>query len=279
MRFALNKLLWIALLVTVSSAPIQDVSMTSVDVIESPMNSNGSNQLFVTVTRIDDLLDDDGSLLAERIMSVRVTFDVVDNMLICNSKPVEMGVSNLQIEAEIAANPDKLTINSEEELAILSDSFDVGLVTVEITASIMDEMKTEDGMMFRRISVSETITEVNGYKVVQTEANQQILDVFDNGSLITWSIDPLTGFMLPGMIQTEDVLQSLNANEISVFMTGLNWWGEQSILIQTLLVCSVYVFFLGIALIIQHMSMASQSDYVPIEPPAYIENEEKKTSV
>lgn len=40
---------------------------------------NGDETLYVTVTRVDDLLDDDGSLLAERVMAVRVTFDVFEN--------------------------------------------------------------------------------------------------------------------------------------------------------------------------------------------------------
>lgn len=116
----------------------------------------------------------------------------------CNGRPVEIGVSNIEVEAQMASNPAKLSITSAEEAAILADSFDVGLVKVEVTASILDELKTDDGMMFRRISVRELITEINGQRVVQTEAGQQILDVFDNGSLVKWSVDPLTGFMLPG---------------------------------------------------------------------------------
>lgn len=116
----------------------------------------------------------------------------------CNGRPVEIGVSNIEVEAQMASNPAKLSITSAEEAAILADSFDVGLVKVEVTASILDELKTDDGMMFRRISVRELITEINGERVVQTEAGQQILDVFDNGSLVKWSVDPLTGFMLPG---------------------------------------------------------------------------------
>lgn len=105
----------------------------------------------------------------------------------------------------MTSNPAKLAITSEEDAALLADSFDVGLVTVEVTASILDELKTDDGMVFRRISVNELITEINGEKVVQTEAGQQILDVYDNGSLIKWSVDPLTGFMLPGPVATEDI--------------------------------------------------------------------------
>lgn len=67
------------------AAPLQDVSLTSVDLVENTYNAKGDEHLFVTVTRVDDLLDDDGSLLAERIMAVRVTFDVFENQVNNNS--------------------------------------------------------------------------------------------------------------------------------------------------------------------------------------------------
>lgn len=118
----------------------------------------------------------------------------------CNGQPIEIGVSNIEVEAQMTSNPEKLIITSLEEEAILADSFDIGLVKVEVTANILEELKTEDGLTFRRIGVKELITEINGERVVQTEAGQQILDVFDNGSLIKWSVDPLTGFMLPGPV-------------------------------------------------------------------------------
>jgi hypothetical protein len=63
------------------AAPLQDISLTSVDLSEETINAKGDEHLFVTVTRIDDLVDDDGSLLAERIMAVRVTFDVLENQV------------------------------------------------------------------------------------------------------------------------------------------------------------------------------------------------------
>lgn len=55
--------------------------MTSIDLSENTYNAQGDELLFVTVTRVDDLLDDDGTLLAERVMAVRVTFDVFENQV------------------------------------------------------------------------------------------------------------------------------------------------------------------------------------------------------
>ncbi|CEG77815.1 hypothetical protein RMATCC62417_12505 [Rhizopus microsporus] len=64
---------------SILASPLRDVSTTSVDLTENPIDINGDETLYVTVTRVDDLLDDDGSLLAERVMAVRVTFDVFEN--------------------------------------------------------------------------------------------------------------------------------------------------------------------------------------------------------
>lgn len=116
-------------------------------------------------------------------------------------------MSNVQVEAAVAPNPEKLTIASEEEAAILEDTFDIGLANVEVHATLLDEIKLDDGTTFRRMAIEERITEINGEQVVQTNAGQQILDVFDNGKVERWTVDPLTGFLLPGpaMIAEENM--------------------------------------------------------------------------
>lgn len=63
------------------AAPLQDLSTTSIDVTGVPANVKGDEHLYVTVTRTDDLVDDDGSLLAERVMAVQVSFDVIENQV------------------------------------------------------------------------------------------------------------------------------------------------------------------------------------------------------
>lgn len=125
----------------------------------------------------------------------------------CNGVPIDVGVSNVQVEAAVAPNPEKLTIASEEEAAILEDTFDIGLANVEVHATLLDEIKLDDGTTFRRMAIEERITEINGEQVVQTNAGQQILDVFDNGKVERWTVDPLTGFLLPGpaMIAEENM--------------------------------------------------------------------------
>jgi sulfur carrier protein ThiS len=63
------------------ASPLQDISATSVDIQEEPLGFGGNEHLIVTVTRVDDLLDDNGDFLAERVMAVRVNFDVVENQV------------------------------------------------------------------------------------------------------------------------------------------------------------------------------------------------------
>ncbi|KAI9498764.1 hypothetical protein BDB00DRAFT_783864 [Zychaea mexicana] len=263
---------------------MEDVSVTSVDLAEEATDAHGSEHLYVTVTRTDDLVDDDGSILAERIMAVQVTFDVIENQLHCNGVPIEIGVSNIQVEAQIASNPEKLTIASEQDAALLVDSFDIGLATVEVTATLMEELKTEDGLTLRRLSVQERITEINGQDVVQTEAGQQILDMYEDGSFERWAVDPVTGFLLPGPAvvddatafqQTEEQIPAADNQPIlasehagtkgcagALIDPVVNWWNEQSSLVRGFITGGFFAVLFGIALAIRQLIVSSaNSDY------------------
>ncbi|KAG2211111.1 hypothetical protein INT45_011234 [Circinella minor] len=278
----------------VKAIPIEDISVTSVDLAKEPIDNHGSEHLYVTVTRTDDLVDDDGSIIAERVMAVQVTFDVVENQVHCNGVPIEIGVSNIQVEVQMASNPEKLTITSEEEVAILEDSFDIGLATVEVTATLLEELKTSDGLTFRRLNVQERITEINGENVVQTEAGQQILDMYEDGSFERWTVDPLTGFLLPGPTIMEDastfeqtmdqegkkniyiyIFYSLNEEEKQPILSSehagskgcadafidpaVNWWNEQSSLIHGFITGGFLAILLAIAMGIRQLIVSSSS--------------------
>ncbi|ORZ08954.1 hypothetical protein BCR42DRAFT_424348 [Absidia repens] len=277
-----------ALVLSVFAAPLQDVSVTSVDLAEESLSNKGDEHLFVTVTRVDDLIDDDGSILAERVMAVRVTFDVAENQLRCNGVPVAIGVSNIQVEAQMASDPTKLSIESAEDMALLQDSFDIGLATVEVTATLMDEMTTEEGLTFRRIAVQEKITEINHEKVVQTEAGQQVLDIFDNGHLNRWAVDPVTGFLLPdndGDHQIGQQEQQDAANDASIpwMMNNggdngsgcadlldpmVQWWNNQSSLVRGTITGALCAFLFAVALFVRHLIVSANSAYDAL--PAYL---------
>ncbi|ORX57014.1 hypothetical protein DM01DRAFT_1362401 [Hesseltinella vesiculosa] len=269
---------------TTLAAPLQDVSVTSVELAEAPIDNHGDEHLFVTVTRVDDLVDDDGSVLAERIMAVRVTFDVEENQLRCNGVPVDIGVSNIEVQVQMANDPAKLSVDSAEELAVLQDSFDVGLASVEVTATLMDEMVTEEGIAFRRIAVEEKITEINHEKVVQTQAGQQILDIFENGSLNKWTVDPLTGFLLPEQQRIQpaqdqapvthqdqqdqpalfngDFLASSNGSSCAdLFAPVVEWWNDQSNFVRGAITGAMCAVFFGIALFVRHLIISANAAY------------------
>jgi hypothetical protein len=52
------------------------MSTTSIDLSKGQFNTKGDEAFFITVTRIDDLLDDDGLLLVERVLVVCTTFHI-----------------------------------------------------------------------------------------------------------------------------------------------------------------------------------------------------------
>ncbi|CAO3600621.1 unnamed protein product [Absidia cylindrospora] len=290
-RFFFTTLL-LALVLSVFAAPLQDVSVTSVDLAEESLSNKGDEHLFVTVTRVDDLIDDDGSILAERVMAVRVTFDVAENQqLRCNGVPVAIGVSNIQVEAQMASDPTKLSIESAEDMALLQDSFDIGLATVEVTATLMDEMTTEEGLTFRRIAVQEKITEINHEKVVQTEAGQQVLDIFDNGRLNRWAVDPVTGVLLPdnGDHQIDQQQPEQDASIPWMMNNGDNgsgcadlldpmvqWWNDRSPLVRGTITGALCAFLFAVALFVRHLIVSANSAYDAL--PAYVdENTNQET--
>ncbi|KAI7868420.1 hypothetical protein BDF14DRAFT_1724532, partial [Spinellus fusiger] len=250
------------------AVPIKDVSVTSVDLSESAINTQGDTHLYVTVTRVDDLVDDDGTLLAERLMAVRIQFDVLQQKLHCNKVPVEIGMSNIQIEAQMAVNPSLLSIDSAAEAAVLEDAFETGLATVEVTVSLMDELVTEEGLTFRRLLVKERITEINGQSVVQTEAGQQILDVFENNAIVQWKVDPLTNAILPPPTLAHDKAQSqlqetIASNAQTTGCTGafvVNWWNAQTSLVRGLISGALCALLFGLAIVLRQL-MTSEGPY------------------
>ncbi|RUS23709.1 hypothetical protein BC938DRAFT_474735 [Jimgerdemannia flammicorona] len=194
---------------TVLAAPLQDISETSVE-----LASTTDDHLTVTVTRVDDLLTDNGEWLAERVMAIVMKFDVEDDQhtlavkprpaaaqnaycaqfishsisfhhhhqILLNGVPFPLGVSSIQIQAAIVANTDLLDITTTDDAVALAASFDTGLVTVEVEATA-EHLTTPEGASLRRIVVTERIVEVDGLTVVQTEAGQQIIDVYDDGTV------------------------------------------------------------------------------------------------
>lgn len=158
--------------------PLVDLSSTSVEVDEAD-TSLTTSVFTVKVQRVDDLMSDEGDFLAERIMAVAFNFDVDNDNIIINDVPVPLGVSTIQVEAAVIVGP--AVEVTEENFEDLMNSFDIGLVTVMVSATA-EMIELEDGSQIRRITIEETVTEINGQTVVQTEIGQQIVDISDDGT-------------------------------------------------------------------------------------------------
>lgn len=155
-------------------APIEDLAETTIDVIET-LTSASTESFTVEVTRVDDLVDDDGELLAERLESVIIDFELSDDQLLVNNVPVQLGVTSITIiEAKIFAVSENTTDETIEELG---DSFDIGLVTVEVSSSAESYPTDDPTYSLRRITIWTRIVEIDGVDIVQTDAVEKILEV------------------------------------------------------------------------------------------------------
>ncbi|KAL1918614.1 uncharacterized protein VTP21DRAFT_2636 [Calcarisporiella thermophila] len=177
--FSVLLIVLVLLQALVQAAPMEDKSTTTLDVSEQRISPD-TEELTVTVERVDDLVDDDGSLLAERIMSVSIKFDIKDNQLCLNGHPLQLGVSRVNVDAAIAAGPQ---IQTEEQMDVVENMFDRGIVAVEVLAQA-ERVLTLDAIEILRITVMERVVEVNGVTVVQTQAAQQVLEIDGLGKLI-----------------------------------------------------------------------------------------------
>ncbi|KAG0004435.1 hypothetical protein BGZ80_004999 [Entomortierella chlamydospora] len=162
-----------------------DVSDTELDVKEVH-NKPDVDTFVVTVQRTDDLLADDGTFLAERVMAVAFDFDVQDHEVLINkvplgleSQPEEPISVTMTVEAGVIVGP---ALDPETKVEDLMNAFDTGLVTVQVSAST-EFVTTDDGSVVRRVTLQETIVEVNGHEIVQTDAAQQVLEIMADGSL------------------------------------------------------------------------------------------------
>jgi hypothetical protein len=169
-------LLLVCLLVIVRATPIEeieDVSDTTIDVTET-LESATKESFTVEIDRTDDLVNEDGEILAERLESVIIEFELNDDELLINNVPVQLGITSVTIIEAKIISVDNATGDVSEEL---EDSFDLGLVTVEVSSSAESFPTDDPSMSLRRVTISTRIVEIDGVDVVQTDAVEKILEV------------------------------------------------------------------------------------------------------
>jgi len=184
--------------------PVKDVSQTAISVSEGPKTTAspehpegarvpGVEELKVTVERIDELLGDEGDLIAARIVDVVFKFDVDNEKLLVNGVPVKLGISSVKVDTAIVANRQVTVV----PIDTLEKAFDRGISTIQVGAKAEALLlakadlvanpatipgchanKLPDLIEVRRITINARVLELNGKKVVMTHFVEQRFDVF-----------------------------------------------------------------------------------------------------
>jgi len=103
-------------------------------------------------------------------MAVMMHFDIQGDKLHINNVPVELNTTSLEIvQAEVATG--------DKRIEDIDKSFDVGLVTVEVS-TVVEVVPTEFlNVDVWRITISARIIEIDGNDVVQTDIIEKIMEV------------------------------------------------------------------------------------------------------
>ncbi|KAF9976072.1 hypothetical protein BGZ73_009170 [Actinomortierella ambigua] len=228
-----------ALLGLTALVTAQDVDKRLIDVSETELEvkevktASGIDTFVVTVQRTDDLLADDGTFLAERVMSVAFDFDVKDSTVLLNKVPLPLRKDmptdlsvvkgeepitvTMTVEANLIVSP---VVDPETEVSELMEAFDKGLVTVQVTAAT-EYFQAEDGTIARRVTLAESIVEVNGREVVQTDAYQQVIEILADGSLGSYQPLNIDGKSTKGCMDDFDAMMA----EANAWIESLGWPG------------------------------------------------------
>jgi len=194
-----------------------DVSETQVNVVEAVQTKPNVDTFVVTVQRTDDLMTDEGGFLAERVMSVAFNFDVQNHEVLLNNVPLALEPK------DSAEDPVTLTVEVNAALFVgpgldpsVESLMDAGLVTVQVQA-LTEFVTAEDGSLVRRVTLQETIVEVNGREIKQTQVAQQIIEIMPDGSLGSYTPLPGNGCQQDGLDEAMEAIDN--------WFRSLNWPG------------------------------------------------------
>lgn len=276
------------------ASPIKDVSSTTMTISET--KTSNSEHFAVAVQRVDDLVNDNGELLAERIDAVIVNFDLKDDQLLVNNVPVELGISSFQvIEAQIV--PANIKIEQLEEYA---DNFDIGLVTVQVLTAAESVPTTEEGVTLRRISITLRVIEIDGVSVIQPQdAVEKVLEfkaleISDGDKDVTVPFYPAEDLSSHHNKEEKQLEQQEKSSFHPITSRIRHWWRCSSrftriILASFFLTILFGVFFMAIPASVQalimlarrqssssHYSAVSFDDETVVEQVIFIADEEKR---
>ncbi|CAB4439720.1 unnamed protein product [Rhizophagus irregularis] len=274
------------------ASPIKDVSSTTMTISET--KTSNSEHFAVAVQRVDDLVNDNGELLAERIDAVIVNFDLKNDQLLVNNVPVELGVSSFQvIEAQIV--PANIKIEQLEEYA---DNFDIGLVTVQVSTAAESVPTTEEGVTLRRVSITLRIIEIDGVSVVQPQdavekvLEFKVLEISDGDKDVTVPFYPAEDLSSHHNKEEKQLEQQEKSSFHPITSRIRHWWRCSSrftrIILASLFLTILFgVFFMAIPASVQALIMLARrpshysavsfdDDETVVEQVIFIADEEKR---
>jgi len=129
-------------------------------------------------------------------------------------EPVTVTVT---IEAGVIVGP---ALDPETPVQDLMEAFDKGLVTVQVTATT-EFVTAEDGTVVRRVTLQETVVEVNGQEIEQTDAAQQVIEIMADGSLGSYTPLPFGNAKSCGDQARQDFEDALKS--MDEWLHSLNW--------------------------------------------------------
>ncbi|CAG8805530.1 42906_t:CDS:2, partial [Gigaspora margarita] len=246
------------------AGPIKDESSTTVAIGEI-QTSPDSERFVVVVQRIDDLVDDGGELLAEKISAVVINFDLKDESLMVNNVPVPMNVTSVQVlQAEIV--PANIT---QEQLKEYESSFDIGMVTVEVNTVASSYPTDDPKVSLRRIVIAIRIIEIDGITVVQKDVIEKILEA----KITTDGATPIAADSdANNAIAGSDTPCDLS----TVFARVRHWWCCSSKITRVAIISLILTSLFGILFMVIPASMQSVVKKNLVEQVIFIADEEKR---
>lgn len=268
-----------------------DVPTTAVKLSSDLTNPQ---HFIVSVERTDLLIDGSGETQAERIMSVKLDFNVKDDMLMlngqdaCNIDQPEPKITTIK------ATFVRGDVSNPEELVSM---FSEGLVSIQVSSKaqnfIVDGAVGEDGLpvIGRRLTITENILEIDGTQVRQSEVSEQVFDLYLNGTLVRAVSDPTLDEQATLIFEevpcdSKDDLLSIedssmdsdidpvtNYLDLAQFETS---WEQLQPEAQSTIICVLFSFLISIfvlasAFIIRRKRQAAQYSLLSNEdsPPSY----------
>ena len=160
---------------------LEDIHETVVEV-EEEMQENGDTEFFVTVSRIDVLVNGLDEGVAEREAFVQMEFRLDGEIVSCNGQALPFGLSSLQFEIG------SLLLSTSDAPEDLEELLDIGLAKVEFEVSI-DEFKDVDENIVRRITIQERFIEIDGLEITSSVLTQHLIDILPDGKPVSFITD------------------------------------------------------------------------------------------